>query len=75
MRSQAIQLSLVAAVVFAAAAVYQSQSDDAAQTVATDSASGTAHNGSTPFVQSHIGTLPDGQLRAEAPFTANLRRD
>ena len=65
MRRQAIQLSLVAAVVFAAAAVYQSQSDDAALASATDSERGTAHNGSAPFVQSHIGTLADGQLRAE----------
>lgn len=65
MRSQAIKWGLVAAVVLAAAAVYQFETDDGAQAGTTDSTPATAHNSSSPFVQSHVGTLPDGQLRAE----------
>ena len=64
MRSQAIKLSLVAAVVLAAAAVYQSATGEP-HASAAESALQSPNTTSEPFVQSHVGTLPDGQLRAE----------
>ena len=64
MKRQDNQLSLVAAVVLAAAAVYQSETGDS-HTSAAESALPSPHTTSAPFVQSHVGTLPDGQLRAE----------
>lgn len=65
MRSQAIKLSLVAAVVLAAAAVYQSHTEDSAATTFSNATAAPSRDGHSPFVQSHVGTLPDGQLRAE----------
>lgn len=65
MRRQAIKLSLVAAVALAAAAVYQFESGAATPAGAHSAAHSATRDSTSPFVQSHIGTLPDGQLRAE----------
>lgn len=64
MKRQAIQLSLVAAVVLAAAAVYQSGRGDS-QDGAAEATGQTSPSSSFPFVQSHVGTVLDGQLQAE----------
>lgn len=66
MKSRAIPIGLVAAVVFAAAAVYQFQSDDGATTDANAVATNTPHRSAQPFVPSLTGTLIDGELRAQA---------
>ncbi len=65
MKRQAIQLSLVAAVALAAAAVHQSHTQDAAAADASGATDNKLRDSNNPFVQSHIGTLPDGQLRVE----------
>lgn len=64
MKAQAIQMSLVAAVVLAAAAVYQSGKVDVPVS-ADESASQFPPASNVPFVQSHVGTVPDGQIRAD----------
>lgn len=65
MKSRAITIGLVAAVVLTAAAVYQFQSENSAEAGVTDTANGKTLDASGSFVQSHVGTVPDGQLRAD----------
>lgn len=62
MKSQAIKIGLVAAVVLTAAAVYQSQSDHTDDVAAMDAAHTSGQPQSSPFAASFVGTQIDGQL-------------
>ncbi len=66
MKTQAIKIGLVAAVVLTAAAVYQSQSDNTDGAAAMDATQAAPHSQASNFAPSFVGTQIDGQLIAKA---------